>query len=54
MSLGLAALVSTELSQGLPSEMGKGEQDTTNQQLPTTIRVSNNSETHEDTSWLLK
>ena len=54
MSLGLAALVSTELSQGLPSEMDKGEQDTTNQQLPTTIRVSNNSETHEDTSWLLK
>ena len=54
MSLGLAALVSVDLSTGLPSEMAKGEETETNQQLHYTIRVSNNSETSEDTSWLLR
>ena len=54
MSLGLAALVSVELSTGLPPEMGKGEEKETKQEIPNMVRVSNNSETHEDTSWLLK
>ena len=54
MSLGLAALVSVDLASGLPAEIGKGEEKETNQELPNMIRVSNNSETHEDTSWLLK
>tara|TARA_R110000803_G_scaffold90743_1_gene158173 strand:- start:6232 stop:7701 length:1470 start_codon:yes stop_codon:yes gene_type:complete len=54
MSLGLAALISTELAGGLPAELDKGTETKTNQELPHMIRVSNNSETHEDTSWLLK
>tara|TARA_R110002110_G_scaffold117485_6_gene290479 strand:- start:3850 stop:5319 length:1470 start_codon:yes stop_codon:yes gene_type:complete len=54
MSLALAALVSADLSTGLPVEIDKGEEKETKQQLPHMIRVSNNSETHEDTSWLLK
>lgn len=54
MSLGLAALVSAELAEGLPAELDKGGETKTNQELPYMVRVSNNSETHEDTSWLLK
>jgi len=54
MSLGLAALVSVDLATGLPPELGKGEEKETNQEIPNMVRVSNNSETHEDTSWLLK
>ena len=54
MSLGLAALVSVDLSNSLPPEMDKGSEKETKQQLPHMIRVSNNSETPEDTSWLLR
>ena len=54
MSLALAALVSADLSTGLPVEIDKGEEKETKQQLPHMIRVSNNSETPEDTSWLLR
>tara|TARA_R110002012_G_scaffold11181_4_gene50740 strand:- start:6526 stop:7995 length:1470 start_codon:yes stop_codon:yes gene_type:complete len=54
MSLGLAALISVDLSTGLPAEIGKAEDSETKQELPSLLRVSNNSDTHEDTSWLLK
>ena len=55
MSLGLAALISIDLSTGIPVEMGKGEETKTNQELPYSVRVSTNSdsETDEDTTWLL-
>ena len=54
MSLALAALVSVDLATGLPQEMAKGQKEETKQELPSMVRVSNNSETNEDTSWLLK
>ena len=56
MSLGLAALISVDLSTGIPAEMGKGEESKTNQELPYSVRVSNNSDSEidEDTSWLLR
>ena len=54
MSLALAALVSVDLATGLPQEMAKGQKEETKQELPSMVRVSNNSETNEDTSWLLR
>jgi len=54
MSLGLAALVSVDLASGLPPSVDKGSENETKQEIPNMLRVSNSSETHEDTSWLLK